>query len=223
MLTHPHIHHQLNNSNHLLFTRSTTHSSSRYAMSLNHETQMNANAGPHLPDTPQGAFEEAVLSAVDTGALPEAFASAPSATSLGSDPTWADVDSTLAPFNLQSLDVGGEGDCQFRALAEALPAQDPPLTHAGVRKDVTDYLAVHPELRGWADNVYTDAQYAQWVERMRTPGVWGDHLTLYAAAHVYGVTIDVVTNTPVPMRVGPSSVIRRPVSSSRSSRSCTTA
>ena len=65
MLTHPHIHHQLNNSDHLLFTRSTTHSSSRYAMSLNHETQMNANAGPHLPETPQGAFEEAVLSAVD--------------------------------------------------------------------------------------------------------------------------------------------------------------
>ena len=173
-------------------------------MSLNHETQMNANAGPHLPETPQGAFEEAVLSAVDQGALPEALTSAPS-TSLGSDPTWADVDSTLAPFNLQSHDVGGEGDCQFRALAEALPAQDPPLTHARVRKDVADYLAVHPELRGWVDNVYTDAQYAQWVEHMRTPGVWGDHLTLHAAAHVYGVTIDVVTNTPVPMRVGPSS------------------
>ena len=203
MFTHPHIHHQLNKSNHLLFTRSSIHSSSRYAMSLNHETQMNVNAGPHLPETPQGAFEEAVLSAVDKGALPEALASAPSTTSLGSDPTWADVDSTLAPFNLQSLDVGGEGDCQFRALAEALPAQDPPLTHARVRKDVADYLAVHPELRGWVDNVYTDAQYAQWVERMRTPGVWGDHLTLHAAAHVYGVTIDVVTNTPVPMRVGP--------------------
>ncbi|POO01704.1 OTU domain containing protein [Trema orientale] len=84
--------------------------------------------------------------------------------------------------------VQGDGNCQFRALSDQL--YDTPENHNNVRSQVVNQLITHPEIyEGCVPMTYDD-----YLEKMSKSGEWGDHVTLQAAADVYGVKIIVMTS-----------------------------
>eukprot|EP00667_Euglena_gracilis_P019074 EG_transcript_20378 len=95
----------------------------------------------------------------------------------------------LAFHGLKERAVEGDGNCQFRALADQLwRRQD---SHREVRRLVAARLRFHPEQ--YAPFVISE-DYDAYVARMAKEGEWGDHVTLQAAADVFGVEIVLVTS-----------------------------
>jgi len=94
-----------------------------------------------------------------------------------------------------------DGNCQMRALADQLHGTEN--NHKDVRTKVMSWLAKNEkfsvEEQGSAtlgDFIDKDA-YPKWdsyVAHMSRNGAWGDHITLLAAAEVYGVNIFVISN-----------------------------
>eukprot|EP00878_Enallax_costatus_P012281 GHUV01012828.1.p1 GENE.GHUV01012828.1~~GHUV01012828.1.p1 ORF type:complete len:186 (+),score=61.13 GHUV01012828.1:835-1392(+) len=91
-------------------------------------------------------------------------------------------------YALQERSIVGDGNCQFRAIADQLyGTQD---RHVEVRQQVVQQLCSHPER--YRDYVTTD--YEQYVSSMSQPGSWGDHVTLQAAADVFDTRICVLSS-----------------------------
>ncbi|CAH9071565.1 unnamed protein product [Cuscuta epithymum] len=65
-----------------------------------------------------------------------------------------------------------------------------PEHHNFVRQQVVNQLMNHPEMY----EVYVPMAYDDYVKRMMEDGEWGDHVTLKAAADLYGVKIVVITS-----------------------------
>ncbi|WOL16493.1 OTU domain-containing protein [Canna indica] len=82
----------------------------------------------------------------------------------------------LAMYGLAELQVEGDGNCQFRALADQLFHN--PEYHKHVRK------AVVKQLKDFKKNYesYVPMDYKKYLKIMKRSGEWGDHLTLQAAA-----------------------------------------
>ena len=82
---------------------------------------------------------------------------------------------TLAEHGLVDVDVAGDGDCQFSAICLA----------AGLTMDAEELrnnIVLH-----MADNAdrfsgFHDGDWGAYLQTMSTPGKWGDHVTLAAAA-----------------------------------------
>ncbi|XP_015898521.3 OVARIAN TUMOR DOMAIN-containing deubiquitinating enzyme 12 [Ziziphus jujuba] len=84
--------------------------------------------------------------------------------------------------------VQGDGNCQFRALSDQLYGT--PDHHNHVRQQVVNQLKSEPEIyEGYVPMAYDD-----YLEKMSQSGEWGDHVTLQAAADMYGVKIFVITS-----------------------------
>lgn len=84
--------------------------------------------------------------------------------------------------------VQGDGNCQFRALSDQL--YNTPDHHMFVRQQVVSQLKSHPEIyEGYVPMTYDD-----YLEKMSECDEWGDHVTLQAAADMYGVKIFVMTS-----------------------------
>ncbi|XP_022767320.1 uncharacterized protein LOC111311831 isoform X2 [Durio zibethinus] len=96
--------------------------------------------------------------------------------------------SRLQLYGFVELKVQGDGNCQFRALADQL--YHTPDNHKYVRRQVVNQLKSHPE----AYEGYVPMDYADYLKRMSKSGEWGDHVTLQAAADSYGVRIFVITS-----------------------------
>lgn len=94
----------------------------------------------------------------------------------------------LTTYGLAELQVEGDGNCQFRALADQLFRN--PDYHKHVRE------AVVKQLKHYRKNYegYVPMNYKTYLRDMKRSGEWGDHLTLQAAADRFCAKICLVTS-----------------------------
>ena len=90
---------------------------------------------------------------------------------------------------LRENEVGADGNCQFRAIADQL--YDSPDRYKEVRADIVEHLRSNVSL--YSGFVH-DIQYDAYIEDMRRDRTWGDHVTLQAASNVYGLEIQLYTS-----------------------------
>ncbi|CAK9168332.1 unnamed protein product [Ilex paraguariensis] len=82
----------------------------------------------------------------------------------------------LTTYSLVELRIEGDGNCQFRALADQLFRN--PDYHKHVRKEVVKQLKHFRKLY----EGYVPMKYKSYLKKMKKLGEWGDHVTLQAAA-----------------------------------------
>ncbi|XP_044508238.1 OVARIAN TUMOR DOMAIN-containing deubiquitinating enzyme 11 isoform X1 [Mangifera indica] len=94
----------------------------------------------------------------------------------------------LATYGLVELQIEGDGNCQFRALADQLFRN--PDYHKHVRKEIIKQLKHFRKLY----EGYVPMNYKSYLKKMKKSGEWGDHVTLQAAADRFGAKICLVTS-----------------------------
>ncbi|XP_068655403.1 OVARIAN TUMOR DOMAIN-containing deubiquitinating enzyme 11-like isoform X2 [Aristolochia californica] len=94
----------------------------------------------------------------------------------------------LTTYGLAELQVEGDGNCQFRSLADQLFRN--PDYHKHLRKQVVKQLKNCRKLY----EGYVPMKYKTYLKKMKRSGEWGDHLTLQAAADRFGAKICLVTS-----------------------------
>ncbi|KAA8526152.1 hypothetical protein F0562_007748 [Nyssa sinensis] len=94
----------------------------------------------------------------------------------------------LATYGLAELQIEGDGNCQFRALADQLFRN--PDYHKHVRKQVVKQLKHYRKFY----EGYVPMKYKSYMKKMKKSGEWGDHVTLQAAADRFGAKICLVTS-----------------------------
>mmetsp|Transcript_26992 Transcript_26992/g.58755 ORF Transcript_26992/g.58755 Transcript_26992/m.58755 type:complete len:184 (-) Transcript_26992:277-828(-) len=94
----------------------------------------------------------------------------------------------LRSQNLREKEVLGDGNCQFRALADQLYGQED--HHQTVRGLVIQQLEAGAEHY----HGFVPGRYSDYLKAMARSGTWGDHVTLQAAADILGVRINVLTD-----------------------------
>ncbi|KAF5748871.1 OTU domain-containing protein [Tripterygium wilfordii] len=94
----------------------------------------------------------------------------------------------LTTYGLAELQIEGDGNCQFRALADQLFRS--PDYHKHVRKQVVKQLKHFRKLY----EGYVPMPYKSYMKKMKKSGEWGDHITLQAAADRFGAKICLVTS-----------------------------
>ncbi|KAJ1693660.1 hypothetical protein LUZ63_010358 [Rhynchospora breviuscula] len=95
---------------------------------------------------------------------------------------------SLRLYDLVELKVGGDGNCQFRALSDQFYGS--PEHHESVRQQVINQLESNRDLY----EGYVPMEYDDYLKKLSKTGEWGDHVTLQAAADSYGVKIFVITS-----------------------------
>ncbi|VFQ81501.1 unnamed protein product [Cuscuta campestris] len=94
----------------------------------------------------------------------------------------------LQMYELVESKVQGDGNCQFRALSDQFYRTTD--HHKFVRLQVVNQLKSFREMyEGYVPMAYDD-----YLHKMSKSGEWGDHVTLQAAADLYGVKIFVITS-----------------------------
>eukprot|EP00435_Cladocopium_sp_Y103_P074739 s50_g50.t2 len=93
----------------------------------------------------------------------------------------------LEEHELQELQVLGDGNCQFRALADQLAPYYDQRYHDQVRAVVVHQLRAYPERY----RPFVTEDYDEWVDRMAADKEWGTEVTLRAAADAFGAEIHV--------------------------------
>jgi len=95
--------------------------------------------------------------------------------------------------------IKGDGNCQFAAIADQL--KDDPSYHLHVRKYVVDWLRKNenyelPNGTVLKDYLETDlfSTWSNYCDYMAQEKVWGDHITLIAAAEAFNVRIVIVSS-----------------------------
>ncbi|KAJ4705666.1 hypothetical protein OWV82_022414 [Melia azedarach] len=94
----------------------------------------------------------------------------------------------LATYGLGELQIEGDGNCQFRALADQLFCS--PDYHKHVRKQIIKQLKHFKKLY----EGYVPMNYKSYLKKMKKLGEWGDHVTLQAAADRFRAKICLVTS-----------------------------
>eukprot|EP00249_Psilotum_nudum_P016478 c25844_g1_i1 orf=403-837(+) len=84
--------------------------------------------------------------------------------------------------------MDGDGNCQFRAFSDQLYHTSD--HHQIVREHVVEQLKSHPDLY----EGYVPMTYSEYLDKMAKSGEWGDHVTLQAAADIFGVRICLLTS-----------------------------
>jgi hypothetical protein len=129
-----------------------------------------------------------------------------------SEKDWPAVCNRLRSHGVQPHDLGGDGDCQFRAIAHHLGATDDReaaasesgvgsgagssgRTHQDVRAEVVEFMRESKEFRKTYSAFSTTRSHKAfdaWLDEMEAAGTPGDHLTIIAAAKCYNRPIVVV-------------------------------
>ncbi|XP_002966964.2 uncharacterized protein LOC9631842 [Selaginella moellendorffii] len=94
----------------------------------------------------------------------------------------------LQVYGLTEHKIPGDGNCQFRALSDQFYRT--PDHHMFVRKEVIKQLKQDPE----PYEGYVPMKFSDYLKKMAKNGEWGDHVTLQAAADVYGMKICLITS-----------------------------
>ena len=98
------------------------------------------------------------------------------------------MDNRLAAYGLKEKKVRGDGNCQFRALADQLFGDQE--RHAECRAVVMNQLRAESEHY----SVFVPEDWGAYVSEMSRDSAWGDHITLQAAADAYGVGMCVISS-----------------------------
>ena len=98
------------------------------------------------------------------------------------------LDNRLRLYGLKEKKVRGDGNCQFRALADQLFRDQE--RHAECRAAVISQL--RREREHYA--VFVDQDYLSYVGEMSRDATWGDNITLQAASDAYGVGMCVISS-----------------------------
>mmetsp|Transcript_60913 Transcript_60913/g.145166 ORF Transcript_60913/g.145166 Transcript_60913/m.145166 type:complete len:196 (-) Transcript_60913:217-804(-) len=94
----------------------------------------------------------------------------------------------LSKHRVRERPVRGDGNCQFRALSDQLYGSED--HHASVRQQVVAQLRAEPgRYQG-----FVLGSFEGYIRDMLSDGCWGDHVTLQAAADVFGLRIHVLTD-----------------------------
>ena len=94
----------------------------------------------------------------------------------------------LDGLGLRENEVDGDGNCQFRAIADQLYGS--PDHYAEVRANIVEHLRSNSSRY----SAFVPDSYDTYIENMGRDGNWGNHLTLQAASNVYGLEIRVYTS-----------------------------
>lgn len=94
----------------------------------------------------------------------------------------------LQMYELVESKVQGDGNCQFRALSDQFYRTSD--HHEFVRHQIVKQLKSFREMY----EGYVPMEYDEYLQKMSKNGEWGDHVTLQAAADLYGVKIFVITS-----------------------------
>jgi len=94
----------------------------------------------------------------------------------------------LSKCGLSENIMEGDGNCQFRALSDQL--FETPDKHMFVRRRVVWQLTTHQNRY----SEYVPMEYSQYLENMARDGEWGDHVSLQAAADLFGTKITLITS-----------------------------
>ncbi|XP_059664821.1 OVARIAN TUMOR DOMAIN-containing deubiquitinating enzyme 11 isoform X2 [Cornus florida] len=86
----------------------------------------------------------------------------------------------LATYGLTELQMEGDGNCQFRALADQL------FHNPEYHKHLKHFKKLY--------EAYVPMKYKSYLKKMKKSGEWGDHVTLQAAADRFEAKISVVTS-----------------------------
>ncbi|ELR24133.1 OTUlike cysteine protease family protein [Acanthamoeba castellanii str. Neff] len=105
-------------------------------------------------------------------------------------------------YTLAEYSVSGNGDCQFASLADQLYRTTG--MAAVVRHTIVNYLrsliggpgdvCMRAQANAERFRQYVPGDYTEYCNTMDKRGTWGDHITLQAAANVYGVEIHLLTS-----------------------------
>ncbi|ESQ45705.1 hypothetical protein EUTSA_v10010936mg [Eutrema salsugineum] len=87
------------------------------------------------------------------------------------------------------IKVKSDGNCQFRALADQLYKTSD--CHKRVRQEIMKQLKSRPK---FYKGLVGKTDFSEYVKNMSNESVWGDEVTLKAAADVYGVKILLITS-----------------------------
>jgi len=96
------------------------------------------------------------------------------------------IKSRLAEQGLRLLDVGGAGDCFFRAVSHQL--YNDPSYHVHVRTAGVQYMTNNPE-RFVESN--TESSWLRYLSNMSHQGTWADALIIQAVADALNLTINI--------------------------------
>ncbi|XP_071734884.1 OVARIAN TUMOR DOMAIN-containing deubiquitinating enzyme 12-like [Rutidosis leptorrhynchoides] len=94
----------------------------------------------------------------------------------------------LQLYQLVESKVQGDGNCQFRALSDQVYRSAE--HHQFVRQQIVNQLELHADIY----EGYVPMGYGDYLQNMAKVGEWGDHVTLQAAADLYGIKIFVITS-----------------------------
>ena len=97
----------------------------------------------------------------------------------------------LNQFGLQPLDVGGLGDCFFRAVSHQLYGD--PNSHVYIRMSGVEYMKDSPE-RFIESN--TENCWIEYLSNMAKQGTWADGLIIQAVADKFHLKIHIVETNP---------------------------
>ena len=93
----------------------------------------------------------------------------------------------LCDKGLQALDVGGSGDCFFKAISHQYYGT--PDHHIAVRHAGVSYLEQHPDL--FIESV-SENSWKSYLQRMVTPGTWCDNIIIQAVANQLNCVIHII-------------------------------
>ena len=102
-------------------------------------------------------------------------------------PAYNIVENKLEQLGLRPLDVGGEGDCFFRAISHQLYGDSN--HHLDIRIAGVNYLRETHE-RFIESNI--ESSWMQYLANMSTPGTWCDNLVIQAVADILNLKIHII-------------------------------
>jgi hypothetical protein len=143
---------------------------------------------PPPPPLPAGAVAPATIvpSAATRDFTPQRMTNVPAPDFAHADHN--KLDTRLRLYGLKEKKVRGDGNCQFRALADQLFRDQE--RHAEIRAAVVAQLRRDRE----AYSVFVPEDFDSYVREMSRATTWGDHITLQAAADAYGVAMCVISS-----------------------------
>ena len=98
----------------------------------------------------------------------------------------------LKRHGLTALEVGGGGNCLFRAIAHQL--YNDPNRQLEIRTTGVQYLQNNPE-RFIESAVIDNMSWLEYITRMSRDGTWGDHIIMQSIAEAMNLSINVVESS----------------------------
>ena len=102
------------------------------------------------------------------------------------------LETRLAQLGRTALDVGGDGDCFFKAVSHQIYGN--PNNHFYVRSVGVQYLVHNPE-RFIESN--TEYSWQHYLTQMSCPGTWADAIIIQAVANCLNLSVYIAESNPV--------------------------